>query len=193
VACIAGRTDLLAFFFCATALLFHLTADGRREGSKARAACRSLAVVAFACGLLAKEMSVVLIGWIALVERINHKRSWRLTLSALVPYLALLGAYLVWRFLVIQIPLPGAPPEHRWPAVWLSMAPTVVRYLVWLLLPGDPNAYVQNPYITGVLEARFIGSVAVLVALAVACLRVVRTSERARSLPACWRCRSCRS
>ncbi len=187
VAWIAGRTDLLAFFFSATSLLLHLYSepvqvgrnfqgDGRvrdpsshqgrqREVAPLTARRQSLghlSVLAFALALSAKEMAVVLVAWLALIHLLAYRQDWRHSLRAVEPFIAIIGLYVVWRFKLVDVPLPGTAPSHQPLAVLLSAGPTVIRYLGWLVLPIDLNAYVQNPYVVSPLDPRFIGSVVVL-------------------------------
>jgi len=85
----------------------------------------------------------------------------------------------VWRFLVIHVPVPGVPPEHRLGHVLLSAAPTVLRYCAWLLWPAELSAYVQNPYVTRVSDPRLWLSCLLLVALGTVGYRLARDSPRA--------------
>src|SRR5262249_30866033 len=161
VSWIAGRTDLLAFFFTAIALLLHLEGEQRSRpadgDSSARGqSLRHLSVLAFALAMLAKEMAVVLVAWLALIHLIVYRQDWRRSLVATGPYVAIIVWYAIWRFLLVYIPLPGTAPSHGPSAVMLSAAPTIVRYLGWLILPVDLNAYVQNPYVVTPLDPRFI-------------------------------------
>jgi tetratricopeptide (TPR) repeat protein len=166
VAWIAGRTDLLAFFFCALAMLVHLSARGAPQwatagrtagpGPQQRVLRVGLSTLLFTVALMAKEMSIVLLGWLALIEIVAYGRHWRRVRLTLLPYAAIVAAYLVWRFLVIKVHMPGAPADHGLGVVLLSMGPTIVRYLAWFLWPADPNAYVQNPYVTSFADPRFL-------------------------------------
>jgi tetratricopeptide (TPR) repeat protein len=144
VAWIAGRTDLVAFFFCALALLAELRARPRRW----------LGIACFALGLLAKEMSVVLVGWLLLIYRLSWGWSWPRTLRRLAPYLLVSLGYVLWRFWMVRIPLPGVPPEHNLASALLSVGPTLVRYLGWLAFPVNLNAYVLNPYVRSLADPR---------------------------------------
>jgi tetratricopeptide (TPR) repeat protein len=180
VAWIAGRTDLLAFFFTGVALLLHPLGSTRdtpiRDALLPRAAGASRArrrlllaasVLAFALALLAKEMSVVLTAWLGLIHLLVRRHTWRASAIAVAPYVCVLALYLVWRFLIIQVWLPGELSDHRLSSTLFSSGPTIVRYLIWMLVPIDLNAYVQNPYVTTLLDPRFLGSLFVLVVLGV--------------------------
>ncbi len=168
VAWIAGRTDLLAFFFCALALRLHLAVvpngSGRGPG---RRAFRPLAAFAFALGLLAKEMSVVLIGWIAVIHAVAYRDTWRGVARASAPYLAVIAGYAAWRFAALDIALPGVSAEHGFGAAAFTAAPTIVRYLAWMALPLHQSAYVQNPYVSSLSDRRLWIALAVLGVLAV--------------------------
>lgn len=178
VAWIAGRTDLLAFFFTGVALLLHPLGSTRdtqvRDAPLPRATTASrsrrwlllaASVLAFTLALLAKEMSVVLIAWLVLIHLLVRRHTWRASAIAVSPYVCVLALYLVWRFLIIQVWLPGELPEHRLSSTLLSSGPTIVRYLIWMLVPVDLNAYVQNPYVTTALDLRCLGSVVIVVFL----------------------------
>jgi tetratricopeptide (TPR) repeat protein len=182
VAWIAGRTDLLAFFFCALALLLHLAAarHGGDDGhGPRRRVLLALAAFAFALGILAKEMGVVLIGWIVAIHAIAYRNRWREVFRASVPYLAVLVGVAAWRFAIIDISLPGVPAEHSFGAVVLTAAPTIARYLGWMVLPLDQSAYVQNPYVDSLSDARLWAAIAMLGALAVLYRLCARRSRRA--------------
>lgn len=174
VAWIAGRTDLFAFVFTATAFLVHSLAVERKK------AATSLLVVsstAFALGLLAKEMSVVLIPWLALYLRLLHGRTWRRIAFELSPYLLVFAAYCALRFWILDIEVPGAARSDQ---LWLALssaAPTVLRYLGWMLVPIGLNAYVQNPYVATLDEPRLLVALVVLGALGISLWRTLRKPE----------------
>jgi tetratricopeptide (TPR) repeat protein len=179
VAWIAGRTDLLAFFFSALALRAHLAALRVRGAGRARRRLLlGCAAAAFAAGLLAKEMSIVLIGWIAAMHFVARGDAWRAVSRAIAPYTAVALAYALWRFAALAIAVPHAPAGHDLGAAALSAAPTLVRYLAWLALPIHQSAYVQNPYVGDVLEPRLWGALAILAALAALYRRYARGSTR---------------
>jgi len=170
VAWIAGRTDLIAFVLTATAFLVHsLAAD--------RAILLMISAAAFALGLLAKEMSVVLIPWLALYLRLLRGRTWGRIVFELGPYLLVFLAYCAVRFWILDIAVPGAARSDQLGLAVLSAAPTVLRYLGWMLLPIDLSAYVQNPYVTALTDPRLLVSLAVLAALGFSLWRTLRKPE----------------
>jgi tetratricopeptide (TPR) repeat protein len=191
VAWVAGRTDLLALLFCLLALTIEIRGAGApswggRTGVSERAVhprppvtASIMAVLAFTLAMLAKEMSIVLIGWVAWLYRVAYERPWRDVGWRTLPFLVLAAVYAAWRFLFIAVPVPGVPPEHTLAGVLLSMPPTMVGYLHWLLWPGELNAYVQNPYVKGVAEPRFVLSVLLLIVLAAVSHRWARAVPRA--------------
>jgi len=177
VAWIAGRTDLFAFVLTGAAFLsFPMAAErtGRRNPSLPTARGRDLggsailtglSASAFALGLLAKEMSVVLIPWLALSLRMLHGSSWRRIGIRLSPHLLVLAAYCLLRFWALGIEVPGATGDRQIYFAVLSAAPTTLRYLGWMLLPVDLNAYVQNPYVSTLADVRLLGSLVLLALL----------------------------
>ncbi|MFN0008092.1 MAG: tetratricopeptide repeat protein [Planctomycetota bacterium] len=174
VAWIAGRTDLFAFALTATAFLAHAAAVDREEG-----AARLLVVstLAFALGLLAKEMSVVLLPWLALCLRFLHGRSWKRIALELAPYLLVFASYCALRFWILDIDVPGAARSDQLRLALWSAAPTVLRYLGWMLAPIGLNAYVQNPYVTAPTDPRLLVSLAVLAVLGIVLWRKLRKPE----------------
>ena len=187
VAWIAGRTDLLAFFFCGLTLLFQLSAEPRGEprGTAAggvgprRRLAMALSLASYGLALLAKEMSIIVVGWLAVIDLAMGRRPWRAVSKRIVPYLVVSAAYALWRFFVIRVPVPGDSAQQPLPIVVLSIAPTLVRYLGWMLLPIDLNAYVQNPYVSGPLDPRFFPSLLILTATIVV---MYRLSQRSRDI-----------
>jgi len=175
VAWIAGRTDILAFMFCGIALLIEIRHDGRPSWAapdaprsvSGPAVVSLIATCAFALGLLAKEMSVVFVGWLALIERVAYRRPWPDVGRRLLPYLTVLVAYAVWRFWFIRVALPGVPRSHSLFAALLSLPSTVVRYLTWLVWPGEPSAYVQNPYLTNLANPQLLVSAVLLIGVGI--------------------------
>jgi arylsulfatase A-like enzyme/Tfp pilus assembly protein PilF len=186
VAWIAGRTDLIAFLFCGLTLLLYLSAEPRDEPPGAaggdgprRRLVLALSLFSYALALLAKEMSIIVVGWLAVIDLAVGRRPWRVVSKRIAPYLAVSAVYALWRFFVIRVPLPGDSTQQSLPIVVLSIAPTLVRYLCWMLAPIDLNAYVQNPYVSGPLDPRFFPSVLVLTAAAVVTYRL---SQRSREI-----------
>ncbi len=171
VAWIAGRTDLLALLFSVAALLLHLASP--------RPATRALAAAAYALGLLAKEMSVVVLPWLWLVEA-RREPGTRRILRDLLPYVAVTLAYGAWRFLAIQVGTPGTTDEHALGRVLLGALPLIARYLGWMAAPADLNAYAVNPYVVSLADPRLLASVATLGALGAL---VYRSRQRMPQVP----------
>jgi protein O-mannosyl-transferase len=172
VAWISGRTDVLAFLFTALALDLHLAASTPARGS--RRGLWALSMLFFALALLAKEMSVVLIAWVAWIHLLRGTPSLARALRAALPYLAVFGVYLLVRFGLFQVPPPEASSEYRLSYALLSAAPTVLRYLGWMAWPVPLQAYVQNPYVTGAGDLRFVAALLALAGLGFLIARLAR-------------------
>ncbi len=171
---ISGRTDVLAFVLTLAALW--PWSDPRRAPTPAG---RVASVLLFLAALLAKEMAVVLLFWVAAIERWRRGSSWRVVVARTLPFVLALLAYGVWRFAVLEIHVPGArPPEHTPWAVALSAPITLVRYLGWLLWPAPLQAYVIHPYVTQLSDPRLWFGLAGLTGLAVAALRLTEDGRR---------------
>ncbi|MFN7973136.1 MAG: tetratricopeptide repeat protein [Acidobacteriota bacterium] len=184
VSWISGRTDLVAFLFCAAAFLLSLmTVQQTRPaieppGKKAPepppagpsrlrvAVLTLLACASFALAMLSKEMSVVLIPWVALVALVRDRRPWSTAALRTLPFAAVFATYVIVRFLFLDVAVPDSVEEHTPRAIALSMAPTVVRYLSWMVYRSDLCAYVVNPYVTSLGDLRLPGALLVLAALA---------------------------
>ena len=198
VAWVAGRTDLLAFFFSAVSLLLHLAADPppaagerplpRGRGSEEpvsaarpvrRQSLLRVSVLLFAAALLAKEMAVVLVLWLVLLHLLIYRDDGRRIRRALVPYLVVIAAYAVWRFVLVDVPLPGGSEHHSFPAALLCAGALVVRYIGWLILPLHLNAYVQNPYVVSPRDPRFLAASFLLVVAVWWAYRHARRAPRA--------------
>jgi len=163
VAWIAGRTDLVAFALAAICVLLHLESLDRSHGVTARRIRIIGSAVAFALALLAKEMAVVVIAWLALVHLVLRKERLGRALRAVVPCTAVVVLYGVWRFAVLGVPAPGQGESHGLGSALMSLGPTWVRYLGWLVFPVDQSAYVHNPYVTSITDIRFLPSLVVLI------------------------------
>ncbi len=175
VAWIAGRTDLLAFLFTASSLALYLLATqpraadapGRSRGELAwRIVLFTVSLVCFALAMLAKEMSVVLVPWIVCVELFVRRKGLVPSALAATPHGLIVVGYLLVRMLVIRVPMPGQPDVHSIAGAVVSAGQLVARYLGWMTGFREPNAYVQNPYVTGIADPRFLGAAAVLAGLA---------------------------
>lgn len=177
VAWISGRTDVVAFLFSLVALELHLAAHEKWAG--ANRTRLALSLVAFAVALLAKEMSVVLVAWLVLIDRSVHGLDLRSVLKRVAPYIAIVALYCVWRHGIIDVPVPlQAYPEHSLATVALSAPHTLVRYLAWLASPLHPRPYVQNPYVLSAADPRFVGSLALLAGGFILWWRFSRTASQ---------------
>ena len=166
VAWISGRTDVTAFLLTiATFLAYTYAIDAAGKGRSAKVWAGATGGL-FLLALLAKEMAVVLLPWIFCLHLHRGDAVKRAVLRTL-PLTGVFLLYLIWRFAVVQVPAPGQPEMHTPVAMVLSALPIVFRYLGWLLVPFDQSAYVQNPYVTGVFDVRFLLSVVGAAAVAV--------------------------
>ncbi|MFV2074179.1 MAG: tetratricopeptide repeat protein, partial [Thermoanaerobaculales bacterium] len=138
----------------------------------------ALAVVSFAAAMLAKEMAVVLPFWVFLIAALHDRTGLKRAALRAFPFVVVVAAYAVLRLTILQVPPPGQPLEHTLTNTLLSAPVTIVRYLGWMILPLDLNAYVQNPYVTTVTELRFLGSVAVLAVLAAVAFHLARRNRQ---------------
>jgi len=189
VAWISGRTDLLAFVLACASLHTWLAAhDTPAAGARTRA-LRIASLFLFSLALLAKEMAAVLPLWLLCLhpgKRHTSRPTWRgrAALRDAAPYFGLLLLYLVLRFLVLDLPAPGQPPEYSLQRALATAAPTIAGYLARLTLPSDPSAYLQNPWAEGLLDLRNLGAVALLLLLAFAIRRLARYRPEALRLGA---------
>lgn len=181
VAWISGRTDLLSLLLALVSFLVFLRARGDDERLSTRRAAFLLmaSAAAYAGALLAKEMSLVLLLWLFVADRRDPSRRLVSTLRALAPHTAVTAGYCLWRFLALGVSVPGNQ-ELQIPATTALSAPiTVVRYLAWMALPISPSAYVQNPYVTSVIAARFLLPLMALALLGLGAWRLARRSSLA--------------
>ncbi len=182
VAWISGRTDIVAFVFAMSSLLIHIRNARLDRKSTRRIAGAAFSLLLFTLSLLAKEMSVVLVPWIALVHLLLRGSGLRRALGETAPYVLVVAAYILWRFFVIEIPVPGQPAVHELRHALLSVGPTILRYMQWMLFPFEQSAYVQNPYITSVIDVRFLLSIFIIVVATVAAIGNRNLSHRVRFL-----------
>jgi len=171
VAWISGRTDVVAFLFTAIALLALARADRNlNERDEPARIWLTVGLAAFAAALLAKEMSIVLLFWAAVVLRYVRGRNWRDIARLLSPLAAVVVLYLIWRFVVLDIDMPGQA-DHNPLLALLTAPPTLLRYLAWLVFPYPLHAYVQNPYVRTLTDPRLWAASALLVATGWWCAR----------------------
>ena len=151
VAWISGRTDILAFVFAMTALIAEVQACNRQ---RFHVFLHIAAPILFAMALLSKEMAVVMIPAIGIVRLHFLRHHIKRIAVGLIPYVVILGLYLVWRFAVVRVDIPAQSAEISLTDKALMMPWTVLRYLSWLLVPIRQSAYVKNPYISGPTDPR---------------------------------------
>jgi tetratricopeptide (TPR) repeat protein len=178
VAWIAGRTDLVAFALVAVSLLLHLASVERSRGTLGRRVLAAGSVVVFALAMLAKEMAIVGVAWLALQHLVLRRDGWRRTAWVAAPYLVVVVLYGFWRFSVLGVPVPGQSEAGGTVEALLSLAPTWVRYVGWVVLPIEQSAYVQNPYVNSLADWRFLSSVAALLFAAVLVWKLARSRPR---------------
>ena len=170
---ISGRTDVLALLLTLGALLAHcFLVEGEREGRR-RWVHHGLVYLLFALALLAKEMAVVLLPWIFFHRW--YESDWKTALRRTLPLVAVPVLYGLWRFVVIDIPAPQQSELHSAGAVVLSALPTVLRYFAWMVAPYAQEAYVQNPYVTGLADPRLLVAVPAAIVVGVLLYRSFRT------------------
>ncbi len=167
VAWISGRTDLLAFLFATLALLLRDRPRGRW-----------LAPVALAAGLLSKEMAVVAVAWAVLADVVLQRQRLATAIRAESPLLLTAAIYAIVRFVVLDVPGPGTPPQHTPQAVLLTLGSTLLGYIRWLLAPAGQSAYVVHPYVTSASDPRFWGMWLALAGASAAATVVIRRSRR---------------
>ncbi len=168
VAFISGRTDTLAALLVCLAMLLHLRGARTLEAGTPRDGVRgrwlhAAAVGFYLLGLLAKEMAVVMIPWLAVLHLVVERRGWRRSAVLLVPFVGATLAYLAVRLLLVQVDLPEAASVSVG-AVLLTAPATFARYLQWLVVPFGLQGFVQNPPVTSALSLRFVIGAGVLVA-----------------------------
>ncbi len=118
----------------------------------------AFSLACFALAMLAKEMSVVLVPWIVCVELFVRRKGLVFSTLAAIPHGLIVVSYLLVRMLVIRVPMPGQPDVHSIAGAVVSVGQLVARYLGWMTGLRELNAYVQNPYVTGITDPRFLGA-----------------------------------
>jgi tetratricopeptide (TPR) repeat protein len=178
VAWIAGRTDLVALALTAIAWLLHLAAQDDRRNRTRRIALGGAAALVFALALLAKEMAIVLVAWIALYHLVLNRHGLARAARSLAPMIAVVAGYGIWRFSVLGVSAPGQSDSAGPLEALLTVAPTVMRYLGWMIAPIGQSAYIQNPYVETVFDPRFLASAALLLIGGAVIWRFARSSPR---------------
>ncbi|MGV8039938.1 MAG: tetratricopeptide repeat protein [Thermoanaerobaculaceae bacterium] len=168
VAFVAGRTDMIAALLACLAVLAHLRGtrlveaaapQGRSRGRWLQAA----AVGLFLLGLLAKEMAVVAVAWLAALHLASDRRGWRRSAALMAPFVATTVAYLALRLLVVRVSLPE-PRVVPLGDVLRTAPATLARYLEWLLVPVGLQGFVQNPTVTSLVSPRLLVGLLVVAA-----------------------------
>ncbi|HPS78341.1 MAG TPA: tetratricopeptide repeat protein [Thermoanaerobaculaceae bacterium] len=167
---VSGRTDLVAALMGGLAMLSHLVGS-RRADSPQRVEMhrgrwlQAMAVVLFALALLAKEMAVVMIAWLAVIHLVVERRGWRQSAALVTPLVLVTAAYLTVRLLVLGIGLPE-PGSVRLSQVLMTLPATLARYLSWLVLPTSLHGFVQNPPVSSLASIRVVLGLVVMAAAA---------------------------
>lgn len=167
---VSGRTDLVAALTGWLAMLSHLAGSRRADSSQHVEIRRgrwlqAMAVVLFALALLAKEMAVVIIAWLAVIHLVVERRGWRQTAALVTPFVLATGAYLAVRVLVLGVELPE-PGAARFSQVLMTLPVTLQRYLSWLVLPTSLHGFVQNPALSSLASLRVVLGLVVVAAAA---------------------------
>jgi tetratricopeptide (TPR) repeat protein len=181
VAWISGRTDLL----CGVFVLLSFAAYRRSEKDGRRWLWRGASLACFAVALFAKEMAATLPALIA-ADRVlraspagaapaaGRHRTWR-TLSPALPYLCVLGLYLVARHLALgdeAEPLYRlAPPAHAATGLFV-----LARYVTLLLVPVRLDAHYPYEPIQSLASPLVLLSAAILAVIAWGAWRARRVS-----------------
>lgn len=181
---VSGRTDTLAALLVCLALLAHIWGSRRIDAGAPRDRVRggwmhATAVGLFFLSLLAKEMAIVAIPWLAALYVVLERRGWWRSIVLMVPFVSATLAYLALRLLVVQVSLPK-PGAVLVAEVLLTAPATLARYLQWLILPLGLHGFVQNPPVTSVFSPRFLIGAGVLAAATWGLVTLWR-----RSRPAC--------
>jgi tetratricopeptide (TPR) repeat protein len=149
---ISGRTDVLATCFVLGALLAHAAALLPPAGASPQASRRrrnalvALAALLLVLGLLSKELAIAfpVLVLIASLGRMPLRRA----LYSTLPYLAVIAAYLVVRFAILQVET-NRPIGVALPVYALTLARTFFAYAGELFWPFPLSAYIQNPWVEG--------------------------------------------
>lgn len=178
---VVGRAELLAGLLVLITLLAAIRAG--RAGGIARVGWLTLALCAFAAGMLAKESAFAAIGLLAaVVWWTDPARSVTRTLRAVAPFAALGVGYLALRLTVVgALGLPTPPPLLDNPLAQVGAAQRIATAMVvlldygaLLLLPlhlAADYSYNAVPVVTSPLDGRFV--LALVVGLAAAGLILV--------------------
>ncbi len=165
VSWISGRTDVLCCFFllpalgCYIAYRQHqsskLTPDSAQAHPIPAHLYYILSLILYSLSLLSKEMAVVLILMLLVMEWLYFDRSdevfWRGSLRRITPYLVLTAGYLIWHSTEVS-----RLNASRLKLDIVGIYPTIVTafkgfllYILKLLAPIRLSAYLQLPLLTG--------------------------------------------
>jgi hypothetical protein len=171
VAYISAVPEMLSALMLLSSFLLHAKHCEDEPAARARSWIWSAAsVFLFALALLAKESAIVLPALIAAYDGVfacgqkTCSRKWRPILLSQAPYLAVVSAYLVIRFVALRgfahmvTPLPILTVVFTAPAV-------LVFYLRLLVWPSGLSPYYDIPYVTRPGFKDFVLPVVVLAAM----------------------------
>jgi tetratricopeptide (TPR) repeat protein len=187
VAWIAGRTDVLCAVFILAALLAWERYRATDATTRASSAWLLASLVALTLALLAKEMAVVTPALFLLADpvRRNDRRAGATARGVGALLLACLPIALVLlvRSRVTSLAQSGAPAMPVGPFI-ATLLSTVRLYAVKLAFPVALDAYIQNPPLAHVADARAL--IGAIVATFAAWAVVDRRSPNALALAGGW-------
>ena len=145
VSWISGRTDVLATLFFLAALNVHIRFRG--ASLVGRFATVSVSCVCLMAAILSKEVALSFPIVVFIWERVMEKRKLLPSIVKSLPYLAVIAAYGLWRFLLISVDVNASPhqPLHIWA---LTAAKTFWLYIGELFWPLPLMAHQRNPWLT---------------------------------------------
>ncbi len=170
VSWISGIPDPLAALFYAPSLIWYVRY--RTDGEKKFLV---VSVIAYGLSALCKEtplaLPLVFIAWE--FTRAQPKRSFKTrvheTISQLIPYALMAGAYLLLRFSVLgrlswKHPFMAQVPDY---AIWMTVPYVVVSYLRHLVAPFYLSLIYGTSFVTSATDPRFLLPAGILLFVAV--------------------------